>query len=163
MTDQTTQGAAGGAGGATGDGQGAPAPFFSGFQSPDAKAWAEGLGASLPTRFESALLYANVRDLLDTNLIRAGEASGQLPDVLASLAEARSAIACDRLAARVFEHNNVFRHRCAREPRRDPPPRPDLHGHRVRAPARAPHPGRRAQDRVGADVLHDRHRRQCPG
>ncbi len=35
---------------------------------PDAKAWAEGLGdgARLPTRFESALLYANVREKLDT-------------------------------------------------------------------------------------------------
>ena len=34
-----------------------------------AVAWAKGLGdgARLPTRFESALLYANVRDKLDTN------------------------------------------------------------------------------------------------
>ena len=35
----------------------------------DAKAWAEGLGngARLPTRFESALLYANLRDQFDLN------------------------------------------------------------------------------------------------
>jgi len=35
----------------------------------DAVEWAKGLGdgARLPTRFESALLYANVRDKLDTN------------------------------------------------------------------------------------------------
>lgn len=35
----------------------------------DAVKWADGLGdgARLPTRFESALLYANVRDKLDTN------------------------------------------------------------------------------------------------
>ena len=34
----------------------------------DATAWAEGLGdgARLPTRFESALLYANLRDQIDT-------------------------------------------------------------------------------------------------
>ncbi|MFZ3141181.1 DUF1566 domain-containing protein [Polaromonas sp.] len=34
----------------------------------DAVSWAEGLGndARLPTRFESALLYANLRDKLDT-------------------------------------------------------------------------------------------------
>lgn len=33
----------------------------------DAKAWADGLGngARLPTRFESALLYANLRDQFD--------------------------------------------------------------------------------------------------
>ena len=36
---------------------------------PDAVKWADGLGngARLPTRFESALLYANLRDKLDTN------------------------------------------------------------------------------------------------
>lgn len=35
----------------------------------DAVKWAEGIGngARLPTRFESALLYANVRDQLDTD------------------------------------------------------------------------------------------------
>lgn len=35
----------------------------------DAVKWAEGLGngARLPTRFESALLYANVRDKIETN------------------------------------------------------------------------------------------------
>ena len=48
MSEQGTQGAAGGAGGAGGDGQGAPAPFFAGFQSPDAKAWAEAKGFKDP-------------------------------------------------------------------------------------------------------------------
>jgi len=35
----------------------------------DAKAWAEGLGdgARLPTRFESALLYAHLRDQMNTD------------------------------------------------------------------------------------------------
>ena len=32
-----------------------------------AREWAASIGASLPTRFESALLYANVRDALDTS------------------------------------------------------------------------------------------------
>ena len=31
-----------------------------------AKEWAASIGASLPTRFESALLYANLRDQFDT-------------------------------------------------------------------------------------------------
>lgn len=32
-----------------------------------AKEWAASIGASLPTRFESALLYANLRDQFDTS------------------------------------------------------------------------------------------------
>lgn len=32
-----------------------------------ADAWAKGVGGELPTRFESALLYANLRDQFDTN------------------------------------------------------------------------------------------------
>lgn len=32
-----------------------------------AKAWASSIGGELPTRFESALLYANVRDQFDTS------------------------------------------------------------------------------------------------
>jgi hypothetical protein len=33
----------------------------------EAKSWAESVGGRLPTRLESALLYANVRDKLDTS------------------------------------------------------------------------------------------------
>ena len=33
----------------------------------EAKAWAASVGGDLPTRFESALLYANARDQIDTD------------------------------------------------------------------------------------------------